>query len=273
MISTQYSVSQIEEHAKGIRKKVLTMNSRAGQGHTGGDLSEADILACLYFRVLGIGPAYLDDQARHRFVLSKGHGVGGFYSTLMEAGLLEEKLLDTYLKMDSYLPGHPVRQKNRYVEINTGGLGHGLAVGVGLALGAKKSQRPSRVFVLTGDGELQEGSVWEAAMAAAHFQLDNLTVIVDRNGLQLADKTESIMALEPLADKWRAFGFRVVEIDGNDVTSILAALEASPVPGRPTAVIAKTTKGKGVSFIEGKPAWHHKIPVGDELAQAIEELE
>lgn len=273
MKTVQLSVEAIEEHAKGIRKKILTMNSHAGQGHTGGDLSEADVLACLYFRVLGVGPGYLTDPDRNRFVLSKGHGVGGFYSALMEAGLLDESLLDTYLKFDSALPGHPVRQKNAYVEINTGGLGHGLAVATGLALGAKKAHRPSRVFVLTGDGELQEGSVWEAAMAASQFKLDNLTVIVDRNGLQLADKTETIMALEPLADKWRAFGFHVLEIDGNDVASILGALEAAPQPGKPTVVIAKTTKGKGVSFIEGKAAWHHKIPVGDELALAIEELE
>jgi transketolase len=267
------SVAAIEEHARGIRKKILTMNSLAGQGHTGGDLSEVDILACLYFRVLGMGPGYLTDPARNRFVLSKGHGVGGFYSTLMEAGLLDEVHIGSYMKYDSPLPGHPVRQKNAYVEINTGGLGHGLAVSTGLALGAKKAGRPSRVFVLTGDGELQEGSVWEAAMAAAQFKLDNLTVIVDRNGLQLADKTETIMALEPLADKWRAFGFHVLEIDGNDVASILGALEATPLPGKPTAIIAKTTKGKGVSFIEGKAAWHHKIPVGDELTLAIEELE
>lgn len=273
MSSRKVSVAEIEAHARGIRKRVLTMNSRAGQGHTGGDLSEADILACLYFRVLEITPEYLQNPERHRFVLSKGHGVGGFYSTLMEAGLLDENLLDTYLQFDSPLPGHPVRQKNAYVEINTGGLGHGLAVATGLALGAQKAGHPGRVFVLTGDGELQEGSVWEAALAAAHFKLDNLTVVVDRNGLQLADKTETIMALEPLADKWRAFGFRVFEIEGNEVAQILRALEAAPQPGKPTVVIAKTTKGKGVSFIEGKPAWHHKIPVGDELNQAIEELE
>jgi transketolase len=273
MRAAQASVQEIEEHAKEIRKKILTMNSHAGQGHTGGDLSEADILACLYFRVLGVGPDYLSNPGRNRFVLSKGHGVGGFYSTLMEAGLLDEALLDTYLKFDSFLPGHPVRQKNAFVEINTGALGHGLAVSTGLALGAKKAGRASRVFVLTGDGELQEGSVWEAAMAAAQFKLDNLTVIVDRNGLQLADKTETIMALEPLADKWRAFGFHVVEIDGNDVAQILRALEALPQTGKPTAVIAKTTKGKGVSFIEGKAAWHHKIPIGEELDLAIEELE
>ena len=273
MIPLKMSVAEIEEHAKGIRKKILTMNSQAGQGHTGGDLSETDILACLYLRVLKITPDYLRNPARHRFILSKGHGVGGFYSTLMEAGLLEESLLGTYLRFDSALPGHPVRQKNAFVEINTGGLGHGMAIATGLALGAKKAGRPSRVFVLTGDGELQEGSIWEAAMAAAQFKLDNLTVIVDRNGLQLADKTETIMALEPLADKWRAFGFHVVEIDGNDVSSILDALEAAPQTGKPKVVIAKTTKGKGVSFIEGKAAWHHKIPIGEELSLAIEELE
>lgn len=273
MTAKPLSIAEIERHAKEIRKKVLIMNSKAGQGHTGGDLSETDILATLYFRFLGIGSEYLQNPDRNRFVLSKGHGVGGFYCTLMEAGLLDVQLLDTYLKFDSKLPGHPVRQKNEYVEINTGGLGHGLAVASGLALGAKKKNSTARIFVLTGDGELQEGSVWEAALAASHFKLDNLTVIVDRNGLQLADKTETIMALEPLADKWTAFGFRVVEIDGNDVRSIVTALESAPTNGKPTCILARTTKGKGVSFIEGKPAWHHKIPIGDELAQAIEELE
>ena len=265
---------QIEEKVKGIRKKVLKMNSHAGQGHTGADLSEADILASLYFNILKVQKDTLQDPNRDRFILSKGHGVGGFYCTLAEAGLLDEALLETYLEFDSALPGHPVRQKNSFVEINTGGLGHGLSVGVGLALSAKMSGKNFRVFVLTGDGELQEGSVWEAAMSAAHFKLDNLVVIVDRNSLQLANRTEQIMALEPLAEKWKAFGFDVQETNGNNVAQFIATVENLDLScEKPHVILARTTKGKGVSFIEDQASWHHKIPVGDQLVLAIEELE
>lgn len=265
---------QIEKKAKQIRKRIITMNAHAGQGHTGADLSETDILASFFFRLLKISQNYLHDPNRDRFILSKGHGVGGFYCTLAEAGLIEASLLETYLQFDSRLPGHPVRQKIPYVELNTGALGHGLSVGVGLALSAKMSGRNFRVFVLTGDGELQEGSVWEAAMSAAHFKLDNLIVIVDRNTLQLADRTEKIMGLEPLAEKWQAFGFDVQPTNGNDVAQFIETIEGLDLHnGKPHVVLAKTIKGKGVSFIEDRASWHHKIPVGDEIVQAIEELE
>jgi transketolase len=265
---------QIEHKTKAIRKKIIQMNAHAGQGHTGADLSETDILASLFFRILNIQKDNLDDPNRDRFILSKGHGVGGFYCTLAEAGLIEESLLETYLQFDSALPGHPVRQKIPYIELNTGALGHGLSVGVGLALSAKLSGRSFRVFVLTGDGELQEGSVWEAAMSAAHFNLDNLIVIVDRNTLQLADRTEKIMALEPLAEKWKAFGFEVHHTDGNDVPQFIPTIEGLDLHnGKPHAVIARTIKGKGISFIEDQASWHHKIPVGDQIVHAIEELE
>ena len=265
---------QIEKRAKEIRKKIITMNAHAGQGHTGADLSETDILASLFFRILNIQKDNLDDPNRDRFILSKGHGVGGFYCTLAEAGLIEESLLETYLQFDSALPGHPVRQKIPYIDLNTGALGHGLSVGVGLALSAKMSGRHFRVFVLTGDGELQEGSVWEAAMSAAHFKLDNLIVIVDRNTLQLADRTEKILALEPLADKWKAFGFDVQQTDGNNVTKFIETVEGLDLHnGKPHVVLARTIKGKGISFIEDQASWHHKIPVGDEVVHAIEELE
>jgi len=265
---------QIEQKAKEIRKKIVTMNSHAGQGHTGADLSETDILASLFFRILNIQKDNLDDPNRDRFILSKGHGVGGFYCTLAEAGFIEESLLETYLQFDSALPGHPVRQKIPYIELNTGALGHGLSVGVGLALSARLSRRSFRVFVLTGDGELQEGSIWEAAMSAAHFKLDNLIVIVDRNTLQLADRTEKIMALEPLADKWKAFGFDVQQTDGNDVAKFIETIERLDLHnGKPHVIIARTIKGKGVSFIEDRASWHHKIPVGDQVFKAIEELE
>jgi len=265
---------QIAEKARNIRKKIIQTNVRAGQGHTGSDLSEVDILACLFFRILNLRHDNMDDPDRDRFILSKGHGICGLYCTLAEAGYMDESELETYLQFDSGLPGHPVRQKNRFIEINTGALGHGLSVGVGLALSAKMSDRCFRVFIVTGDGELQEGSNWEAAMSAAHFKLDNLTVIVDRNRLQLADRTETIMALEPLRSKFEAFGFDVHEANGNDPAELVGTIESLDLQnGRPNAVIAKTTKGKGVSFIEDKAVWHHKVPTGEEVNVAIEELE
>lgn len=266
--------SGIVARARSIRRRIIRMNAAAGQGHTGADLSETDILAALFFNVLRYDPRGPEDPDRDRFVLSKGHGVGGFYGTLAEAGILDEAKLGTYLAFDSDLPGHPVRQKTPFVEVNTGALGHGLSVGVGLALAAKKQGRTARVFVLLGDGELQEGSVWEAAMSAAHFRLENLVAIVDRNGLQLADRTEKIMALEPLEAKWSSFGFDVRPVDGNDPGALVACVGGLDWSGgRPHVLVARTVKGKGVSFIEDQPAWHHKIPVGDEVARAIEELE
>jgi transketolase len=266
--------ASLADRARSIRRRIIRTNAAAGQGHTGADLSETDILATLFFSLLRYDPRGPDDPARDRFVLSKGHGVGGFYATLAEAGILPEEKLASYLAFDSELPGHPVCQKTPFVEVNTGALGHGLSVGVGLALAAKKQGRRSNVYVLLGDGELQEGSVWEAAMSAAHFRLDNLVAIVDRNGLQLADRTERVMALEPLGAKWSSFGFDVREVDGNDAGALVACVGGIDwSAGRPHVVIARTVKGKGVSFIEDQPAWHHKVPAGDQVARAIEELE
>jgi transketolase len=265
---------QITEKAKQIRKKIIETNVHAGQGHTGSDLSETDILASLFFRILNIDGENLNDPNRDRFILSKGHGVCGLYCTLAEAGYMPEEKLKTYLQFDSELPGHPVRQKCPFVELNTGALGHGLSVGTGLALSAKITRRDYRVFVLTGDGELQEGSNWEAAMSAAHFKLDNLVWIIDRNTLQLADRTEVIMGLESLSDKLKAFGFDVHCTDGNAPQAIIETIEALDMNNqKPKVVIAKTTKGKGISFIEDQSAWHHRIPAGDEVVRAIEELE
>lgn len=264
----------LKKHAASIRKRIIHMNSNAGAGHTGADLSETDILTALYFQVLQIGPERLEDPDRDRFILSKGHGVGGFYCTLVEAGFLKEEALKTYLQPNSVCPGHPVRQKTPGIEVNTGGLGHGLPVACGLALAAKKSGRSYRTFCLCGDGELQEGSNWEAAMAAAHFGLDNLVMIIDRNRLQLADRTENIMSLNPLDEKLRSFGFNVTEIDGNDPDAVASHLEnLTHGKGKAHAVIARTIKGRGVSFIENQPAWHHRVPTGDEVLQAIEELD
>lgn len=265
--------NEVMQKAKEIRKKILKMNCNAGQGHTGADLSETDILSSIYFRLLRFSPDNPTHPDRDRFILSKGHGVGGLYCTLAQAGLLDAALLDTYLQYGSQLPGHPVRQKTPYVEVNTGALGHGLAIGVGLALAAKKSARDYRVFVLTGDGELQEGSNWEAAAVAARFHLDNLIWIVDNNRLQLADFTKNIMPVEPLDKKMAAFGLAAHHTDGNDPAAIISTVESlSWNDGIPKAVIAATTKGKGVSFIENQPSWHHRIPSEDELPLAMEEL-
>jgi len=265
---------QITQKAKEIRRRIIQTNVHAGQGHTGSDLSEADILACLFFRILNLDKECMDDPNRDRFILSKGHGVCGLYCTLAEAGYLPEGKLQTYLQFDSDLPGHPVRQKCPFVELNTGALGHGLSVGTGLALSAKMTNRSFRVFVLTGDGELQEGSNWEAAMSASHFKLDNLILIIDRNTLQLADRTETIMAIEPLTEKLKAFGFDIYVTDGNSPRTFIETIDTLDMHNqKPKALIARTTKGKGVSFIEDQPAWHHRIPSGDEVVRAIEELE
>ncbi len=268
------SAEETGEKAKKIRRNIIEMNSNAGAGHTGADLSETDILASLYFNLLRYNINNPQDPGRDRFILSKGHGVGGYYCTLAEAGFIQKSLLSEYLGSSAKLPGHPVRQKTPGIEFNTGALGHGFPAAVGMALAAKKTGASYRTWVLLGDGELEEGSNWEAAMSAAHFRLDNLTVIIDRNTLQLADRTETIMALEPLPDKFRSFGFHVIETNGNSPELFLkAAAGAMKTVGRPSVIIAKTIKGKGVSFIEDQAAWHHKIPVGDEITNAIRELE
>ncbi len=263
------------DRAASIRKRIILMNSNAGAGHTGADLSEVDILTALYFQVLNTSFERIDDPDRDRFILSKGHGVGGYYCTLAEAGYIDPSALETYLSKDSYCPGHPVRQKTPGIEVNTGALGHGLPIACGLALAAKKSGRTYRTFCLCGDGELQEGSNWEAAMAASFFQLDNMVLIIDRNGLQLADRTENIMSLKPLGEKFEAFGFNVIRTsEGNNPQAMAEILESCKTGGgKPHAVIAKTIKGKGVSFIENQPSWHHRVPKGEEVPLAIEELE
>lgn len=260
--------------AREIRRLSLRMVHAARMGHPGGDLSAADILATLYFRVLAVDPAHPADPARDRFVLSKGHASAALYATLAEAGFFPREWLATYMQPLSMLNGHPDRNKVPGVEANTGPLGHGLPIAVGMALGARLSGGTWRTFVLTGDGELQEGSNWEAAMAAAHFGLDRLTVIVDRNGLQQGDFTERTIRLEPLAERWRAFGWGVVELDGHDIPALVETLEHVPlVPGRPTCVIARTTKGRGVSFIEDRAEWHHRVPSDAEIDLALAELD
>jgi transketolase len=259
--------------ARGIRRASLRMVHAARLGHPGGDLSCADILATLYFHVLRVDPSAPAHPDRDRFILSKGHASAALYATLAEAGFIPVEALDTFMQPLSALNGHPDRTKVPGVEANTGPLGHGLPIAVGAALGASLQRASWRTFVLTGDGELQEGSNWEAAMAASHFQLDRLTVVVDRNGLQQGARTEETVALEPLADRWRSFGFAVVEVDGHDLAALVDVFGRLPIERqRPTCVIARTVKGRGVSFIEDRVEWHHRIPTDAELAAALVEL-
>ena len=263
----------IGERARHIRRACLRMVHAAKMGHPGGDLSAADILATLYFRVLSVNPGNPSDPARDRFILSKGHASAVLYATLAEKGFFPAEWLTTYMQPLSALNGHPDRNKVPGVEANTGPLGHGLPIAVGAALAGKMNGDTFRTFVLTGDGELQEGSNWEAAMAASQFGLDRLTVIVDRNGLQQGDFTERTMSLEPLADRWRSFGWGVVDVDGHDISALVDTFEHLPVvTGRPTCVIARTHKGRGVSFIEDRVEWHHRVPTDAELELALAEL-
>jgi transketolase len=267
-------LAELGRIARAIRRTSLQMVHRAGLGHTGGDLSAADILAVLYFEILRLDAAAPAAPDRDRFIMSKGHCSGALYAALAERGVLDRAELATYMKPLSRLNGHPDRTKVPGVEANTGPLGHGLPIGVGMALAAKMDRADWRTFVLTGDGELQEGSNWEAAMSAAHFQLDQLTVIVDRNRLQQGEATEATIGLEPLGERWRAFGWAVREVDGHDLAALVQCFQALPAErGRPSCVIAHTRKGRGVSFIEDRVEWHHRVPTDDELARALVELE
>jgi transketolase len=270
----QQRAEWLRQKANWIRLSAMTMTHHARLGHTGGDLSAADILAVLYLAgVLRIDPAHPQWPERDRFILSKGHCSGALYSVLAARGFFPMQDLRTHMDPLSLLNGHPDRNKVPGVEANTGPLGHGLPIAVGAALAARMRKQSWRVFVLTGDGELQEGSNWEAAMTAQHYGLDNLTVIVDRNGIQQGDFTEATLRMEPLAERWRAFGFAVDEIDGHDHAALLDRFDNLPVAsGKPTCIIAHTVKGKGVSFAENRPAWHHGVPTREQLAQAAHEL-
>jgi transketolase len=267
------SIAELEKKARAVRRRIITLNANSpAGGHTGADLSQVDVLTALYFRFMNVSPERLSDSSRDIYIQSKGHAAGGLYCVLAEAGFIEEDLLPTYQHNDSKLPGHPVRQKTPGVELNTGALGHGLPVAVGLAIAAKRDNNPRTIYVLTGDGELAEGSNWEAALVAAHYGLDNLVIINDKNTLQLAGFTKDIMNTDPLADKWRSFGMDVTECFGNTMVSVVAALKGLQRNGKPNVIISNTLKGFGVSFIQGKPEWHHRVPKGEEVELALQEL-
>jgi transketolase len=272
-VRTRPGLGELRSTASAIRRRNLEIIHAAGIGHTGGDLSAADILTALYFAVLEVDPALPDAPERDRYIQSKGHASGVLYTTLAAAGFIPDSLLDAYMAPGSPLNGHPDRKKVPGVETNTGPLGHGLPVAVGTAIAAKLDRSRRRTFVLCGDGELQEGSNWEAIMAAAHHGLDNLVLIVDRNRLQQGARTEDTNGLDPLDAKLAAFGWSVREIDGNDIPALLEVFDAVPFSAdRPSAVIANTIKGRGVSFMEDRVEWHHKVPTADELERALREL-
>jgi transketolase len=264
----------IREKARNIRLAALKMVYAAQLGHPGGDMSVTDILATLFFGAMRYDPKQPNAPWRDRFVMSKGHCTGAFYATLAEAGYFERALLDTYMGPLSRLNGHPNRNYLPGVETNTGPLGHGMPVAVGMAIAGRMDKADYRVFVVTGDGEQQEGSNWEAGMTAGHRQLANLTLIIDRNRLQQGAKVEDTNSLEPLADRWRAFGWEVAEVDGHDHAALLSVL-AAPIGDRrkPLCVIAHTIKGRGISFMENEVKWHHGIPNAEQYAIALKELQ
>lgn len=264
---------QLKIKAAQIRKDLLTIIHRAKTGHTGGSLSNTDILTGLYYEIMNIDPAQPDMKNRDRFIASKGHSVESLWCVLADLGFFPKEELLTFSQFGTRLIGHP-NNKVPGIEMNTGALGHGLPISVGMALAAKRDGASYRVFCLMGDGEQAEGSNWEAAMAGAHYKLDNLVGIIDRNRLQISGTTEEVMGLEPLEDKWAAFGWNVVSIDGNDMEQLLQAFRAVPeVQGKPTLIMANTVKGKGVSFAENVPAWHHHVPNDEELTLAHAELQ
>jgi len=268
-------VTDLELKIKSIqyRKKLLRYIKMAKAGHTGGDLSCIDILNALYNRILNVSPRTFDDPGRDRYIQSKGHSVEALYVVLADTGFFPESDLETLCQYGSHYVGHPTRKVSG-VEQNTGALGHGLAFGVGVALAGKMDGTAYRVYTLLGDGELAEGSNWESMMAAAHYQLDNLTAIVDRNTLQITGHTHEVCDLEPLEDKLKAFGWSVRTVDGHDITALRETLGAVPFEtGKPNAVIARTVKGKGISFMENDPSWHHRVPDDEQYEQAQKELD
>lgn len=264
----------MQRKACDIRRDIVTLIHSAGCGHIGGDLSVIDTLVALYYKHMNISSANLSDTARDRFILSKGHSVEALYCVLADCGFFDkQELFDTYSRYQSRFIGHP-NNKVPGVEMNSGSLGHGLSVAVGMALAGKRLNSSYRVYTIMGDGELAEGSVWEGVMAGGHFKLDNLTAFVDRNRLQISGSTEAVMTQDSQEQRWASFGWNVLSIPGNDMEAVDAAITlAKRTTGKPTVIILNTTKGCGVSFIENQAGWHHKVPNDEQFAQALAEIE
>lgn len=270
----QELVEGLRVQAQHVREAILRMVYAANSGHCGGSLSAADIVTALYFHIMRIDPQHPSWEDRDRFILSKGHACPVLYSALALRGYFPQEELGTLRAMDSRLQGHPDMRKTPGLDATTGSLGQGLSLGVGMALGAKLGGKAYRVYVLMGDGETNEGQIWEAAACAVKYRLDNLVAIVDKNGLQNDGPTDAIMPMGSLAEKWRAFGWDVVEIDGHDMAQIVGALDEAKERshGKPTAIIAKTVKGKGVSYMENVVEWHSGAPTDMELDIALAEI-
>ncbi|MDP7141105.1 MAG: transketolase [Candidatus Woesearchaeota archaeon] len=269
---TEEQLAQLKQKSLSIRKSILTMLTKAGSGHPGGSLSAADIVTILYFYKMKHDPKNPELEDRDRFVLSKGHACPLLYAVLSEAGYFPKEELLKLRQINSLLQGHP-HPKTPGIEIATGSLGQGLSVANGIALAARLDNKDYKVYILLGDGESQEGQVWEAAMTSAHYKLNNLIAILDHNGLQIDGKTEEVMDVNPVIDKWKAFGWHVIEIDGHDYNQIIDALNsADAIKDKPVMIIANTIKGKGVSFMENNVGWHGKTPDEEQLKEALKEL-
>jgi transketolase len=266
-------VEQLKEISKRIRINILHMLTLSGSGHTGGSLSATDIATAIYFSKMKFDPANPKWDERDRFIMSKGHAAPLIYALMAEAGYFPLETIDTLRKVESPLQGHPCCQKLPGIEVSTGSLGQGLSVANGIALGLRLDNNPARVYCIMGDGEIQEGQIWEAAMTAAHYNIDSLCAVVDANELQIDGPVEEVMGIQPIHDKWEAFGWHAVNIDGHDMESIISALdEAENTKGKPTVIIANTTKGKGSVLFEDKVQFHGVTPTKEEFDQAVKEI-
>ena len=275
MLCNEEELAELKRVCRHIRQSIINTIAHAGAGHTGGSLSEVEILTALYFRIMRINPSCPQWPDRDRFILSKGHASPGYYCTLARRGYFDEERLAEFDAIDSMLQGHPCMRRTPGVDMSTGSLGQGLSAGAGMILGRDRLGMHFHVYVLLGDGELQEGQIWEAAMFAGRRKLNGLIAIVDYNRVQLSGTVPGTLDVEPLADKWRAFGWQVLECDGHEVASVVGTIEQakqSSVSG-PVVVIAHTTKGKGVSFMEGKYQWHGRAPNDEERRHALAEIE
>lgn len=268
----QNEIKQLQLQAEKIRKRVVEIVYSSKSGHIGGALSSVEIETALYFNIMNIDPKNPKKEDRDRFILSKGHSVETLYSVLAASGFIEDELLDTYGRYGTSLAGHPTR-KVPGVELNSGALGHGLSFGVGLSIAAKMDQKAYKTYVLMGDGEQGEGSIYEAAMAANHYKLDNLVAIIDRNQLQISGRTEDVMALEPIRQRWESMGWEVFDVDGNDVGALVNTFKSLDSDSlKPKLIIAHTTKGCGISFMEKITKWHHGVPNEEQFNEAIGEI-
>jgi transketolase len=270
---SEEKLRKLSKIARRVRRHIIEMIATAGSGHPGGALSATEIVVALYFEKLRHNPRNPIWEDRDRFILSKGHACSLLYAVLAECGYYQVEMLKTFRKLGSPFQGHPCRKKTIGVEVPSGSLGQGISAGIGMALAGRLDKKNYRVYVLIGDGESQEGQIWEAAMAAAHYKLDNLCVVLDYNNMQIDGQIPNIMGLEPIRDKWRAFGWHVINIDGHNWEEILYAFDdAENTKGKPSIIIAHTIKGKGVSFMERQVDWHGKAPTREEAEKAIREL-